>query len=296
MIDLQTYLYEKLVVNKNYHSRRMEDIDEISKEICKKCDDAIGEENQVSIEKNRLHPIAFYNTMGSDAKDITGIPDDDTFREMVDNNELKDCTYAVKFVGSRMIVEIFFVENKFLLIFFEKCKKGEIKQIIPIMKKYNFIMHQTSDEYYLNNYWREYFEYDSPCDVTDFEDIMGSLLVDIAKDLNIVKIVSKLKSGEVLPGYTIDDIKKRYDKIFDDVKVTRFGNVKLGHLREHGIDYSYENSIFTITTDIQYRGGVMIRRKPDFSSGSGNNFVLKPTVTEAFDDLDRKLKRKGYTI
>lgn len=296
MINLRTYLYEKLMVNKNYHTRKMEDIDEISKEICKKCDDAIGEKNQVTIEKNGLHPIAFYNTMGSDAKDITGIPDADTLIKMVDNNELKDCTYEVKFVGSRMAVEICFVENKFLLIMFNKCKRGEIKQIIPIMEKYNFIMHQTSDEYYLNNYWREYFEYNKSCDVTDFEDIMGSLLVDIAKDLNIVKIVSTLKSGEVLPGYTIDDIKKRYDKIFDDVKVTRFGNVKLGHLREHGIDYSYEESTFTITTDIKYRGGVMIRRKPDFSSGSGNNFVLKPTAAEAFDDLDRKLKRKGYTV
>ena len=40
----------------------------------------------------------------------------------------------------------------------------------------------------------------------------------------------------------------------------------------------------------------MIGRRLDGSSGSGNNFVLKPTVDEAFDELDKKLRKKGYTI
>ena len=296
MINLRTYLYEKLVVNKNYRLRNMGDINDITKEICNKCDNAIGEKNQVSIKINVESPAMYYDSLGQSAKSITTIPNEEDLREMIVNKELKNSTYLVKFLGSNIEIHIFFVENKFLLIYFRYCKRGEMKQIIPIMEQYNFIMHDIEDDYYSNYYWREYFEHDSPCDVTDFEDIMGNLLVDIAKELNIVKIVSKLKSGEVLPGYTIDDIKKRYDKIFDDVKVTPYGNVKLGHLREHGIDRSYENSTFTIVTDIQYRGGVMIRRKPDFSSGSGNNFVLKPNADEAFDDLDRKLKIKGYTV
>jgi len=296
MIDLQTYIYEKLVVNKNYHTRSMSDINDIIKEICIKCDNAIGEKNQVSIKINAESPAMYYDSLGQSAKSITTIPNEEDLREMIVNKKLKNSTYLVKFLGSNIEIHIFFVENKFLLIYFRYCKRGEIKQIIPIMEQYNFIKHDTEDNYYSKYYWREYFEHDKPCDITDFEYIISSLLVDIAKELNIVKIVFKLKSGEILPGYTIDDIKKRYDSVFDDVKITRLGNVKLGHLREHGIDRSYEESTFTITTNIQYRGGVMVRRKQDFSSASGNNFVLKPTADEAFDDLDRKLKRKGYTI
>lgn len=88
--------------------------------------------------------------------------------------------------------------------------------------------------------------------------------------------------------------KKRYDKIFDGIRLTRSGNIELGKLiQTSNQPKNYNGDKFTIYTNIEHNNGVLIRRQ--YSTGVGK-MITKPTIEEALDKLDEMLRKKGYTI
>lgn len=100
---------------------------------------------------------------------------------------------------------------------------------------------------------------------------------------------------EVVPGWTVEKIKKRYGKVFDNIHyIKSSGNVGLGYLinSDHD-DSSYSRSNFTL---LIYDDEIRIRRKVDRSSGTGNNFIIADSVDKAFDKLDQMLRKKGYNV
>lgn len=111
-----------------------------------------------------------------------------------------------------------------------------------------------------------------------------------SEDIRIDKI-----DQEIAPGWTVEKIKKRYDKVFDNIHyIKSSGNVGLGYLINSDHDYSsYSKSNFTL---LIYDDEIRIRRKVDRSSGTGNNFIIADSVDKAFEKLDQMLRKKGYNV
>jgi len=96
----------------------------------------------------------------------------------------------------------------------------------------------------------------------------------------------------VFPGWTLEKIKQRYKGVFDNIHMSPLGNVVLGTLTDRS-QKRYLGDKFTIYTDTEYNGGVLIRRQ--YSSGVGK-MITKPTLKEALDKLDSLLRKNGYEV
>lgn len=306
MKTLIKYLNEKLVINKNYVGRfgnkKLNNITDAAKEIKKVVNNDLNSTDQIKMPNDMYGSNDILQLIRTDkiCNDIKSSCPKDYFQSINWLNE-HSIRFQLRSIPKSMFF-ISFVENDFFMMDVTE-KSAKLRDIITdIMKKYDVEIYKKDNgrQYWGNNkkiqdsyYW---IALNINYGYNEFVELVCDFIRDLYQELGIGVINREMKQDEVIPGWTLDDIKKRYDKIFDDIKVMRSGNVKLGHLKEHGIDHSYENSTFRIDTDIDYRNGIMIGRRLDGSSSSGNNFVLKPTADEAFDELDNKLRKKGYKL
>lgn len=304
MKTLIQYLSEKLVVNKNF--KPMPNHKNLTKEMCDALVKEIEDYYAKYYDKNNKISKSYFYVTHNDKNFFNDViklgifkfdESDEELDEIIkeDNNVFR---FEFKIRGLKNINIVVYVYNDhFSILQFCNAKVSDINKVKNVLEKNGYEMCKSSNIYPF--YWNSPYIFYSH---TTFINIYNKdeICDIINKSVNALgpDDVSNwiINPGEVLPGWTIDDIKKRYDNVFDDIKVMRSGNVKLGHLKEHGIDHSYENSTFRINTNIEYRNGIMIGRRLDGSSGSGNNFVLEPSTDKAFDELDKKLRKKGYTV
>ena len=301
MKSLIEYISEKLKINKDSKLgiNNINSIQEFVNCIENNYDIISGTKGQISKIDYRfeygLLSYLFKNYVDNGGKN--GIADYSRWLDEMEKKKIltSESGKAIHLYGlSKESICFYIIPNEFLCIFFADFKVAELNKIEDVFNRSNYDWEQVKIKEICNN--KPFYIYaDKNLTYSEGLEILTNILNDITIKFDIKQFNNNIKSGEVLPGWTLDDIKKRYDKIFDDIKIMRSGNIKLGHLREKN-DWSYDHSTFRIDTDIQYRNGIMIGRRKDNSSSSGNNFVLEPTVDKAFDELDRKLRKKGYTI
>lgn len=305
MKTLIQYISEKLVVNKNF--KPMTNDKNFTKEMCDALVKEIEDNYAKYYDKNNIINKSYCYTDYKNKDYFNDVIKLGIFKFDGGDKELdeiikKDDNVVFKFQfeikGLKNINIVSYVYNDhFSTLQFCNAKVSQLKIVKSVLEKNGYEMCKSSNVcpftwnspyiFYSHTTFINIYDIDEICDIIN--KTVNKLGLDDVSNWTI-------KPGEVLPGWTIDDIKKRYDNIFDDIRVMRSGNVKLGHLKEHGIDHSYENSTFRIDTDIEYRNGIMVGRRLDGSSGSGNNFVLEPSTDKAFDELDKKLRKKGYTV
>lgn len=302
MKSLIDYLNEKLIVNKNYTAPKyLKRGDEFTREYASVISKEIEKEYAKSYDSKNIMKNAYYLITTITNKCINQLIDANIYKFNGSEEDIKNSDeyiFSFEIFGIKNIIFTFYVfEDHFSIITLKYAKVSQLKEIEPILNKCGYEMFKNAniipfswDSPYLFISTETFIDIDS---INELLDTVYQLVQGLKPD-DLSKLT--VGPGEVLPGWTIDDIKKRYDSIFDDVCIMRSGNVKLGHLKEKGKDSSYEHSTFRIDTNFKYRNGIMIGRRLDGGSGSGNNFVLEPTVDKAFDELDKKLRKKGYKI
>ena len=91
------------------------------------------------------------------------------------------------------------------------------------------------------------------------------------------------------------EIEDRYGEMFDDIKITRANNVKLGKLIEQ--KGKYKDSVFTLYLNTDHnRGCYIIRRTVRGMFGESPYQMVKDfkTLAETFAKFDTLLKKNGY--
>lgn len=198
-----------------------------------------------------------------------------------------ECCFSIKFKGdSKLVMHGLYIENDFLGFGFDF--PGKTRIIDSIFTKLNFSVVKSEYKY---DKTKLYMYNNKKCDKKLFSILICKILFNLVKELGIRNDIDRtLKPGEVLPGYTFEDIKNRYDNIFDEVRLMRTGNVNLGHLYQSGY---YGDDKFVIYCNIDFNNGVLIRRT---RYGQTSQFIHKPDADTAFDAFDAILRKRGYNI
>ena len=297
MINLTQYIIEKLKVNKdtNLYGSDIKNIEDLWEYLKDRYKDIIGGENQTNDKIDYAYEFGLYNILYDKyISNSTKL----SYNEWRNQPRGHECaTIHFRSLGlETMSFGIF--ENELICFWFNGFKVSKFEALERIFKnmpeKFEYILNKKSKEPMYNV---PLFVYESN-DINYLTglDIIINVIQNFCNEFDVKHINTTIKPGEVLPGWTLDDIKKRYDHVFDNIKMSRTGMVSLGKLHDQDPNKAYYNSIFRIDTKIDWRNGVMVGRRIPGSSGSGNNFVLKPTADEAFDELDNKLRKRGYRV
>lgn len=92
----------------------------------------------------------------------------------------------------------------------------------------------------------------------------------------------------------LSEIEDRYGEMFDDIKITRANNIKLGKLIEQR--GKYMDSVFTLYLNTDYNRGYIIRRTVKGMFGESPYKMVQDfkTLAETLAKFDTLLKKNGY--